>query len=69
MRDAEWPPSQHVTMGPFPADAPVEAGLLLISHKYVVNATALATSTSAPLGSTAKSVDAVAFLTTVELAF
>ena len=52
MRDATWPPSQRVTMGPWPVDSAIDAGLLLIGHDYAISATAVAASTNALLGNT-----------------
>ena len=70
MRDEQWPASQRVTMGPWPANAPIDAGLLLIGNKYVLDGTAHAASTNAVVGRTAElTVEAGAFLTTVNLTF
>ena len=69
MRDVTWPPYQRVAMGPWAADAPIDAGLLLIGQGYANSATALAASTNAPIGSTAQTIQATAFLTAVNLTF
>jgi phosphatidylserine/phosphatidylglycerophosphate/cardiolipin synthase-like enzyme len=70
MRDAEWPPSQRVTMGPWPADAPIDAGLLLVGHGYVIAATALAALTNAPIGTApVVTIQTSTFVTTVALVF
>jgi hypothetical protein len=69
MRDATWPPSQRVTMGPWSAASAIDAGLLLIGHEYVINATALDASNSAVLGSTVQTVQTSSVLTAVNLSF
>jgi len=70
MRKASSPASQNVTMGPWPATGPVDAGVLLIGQEYVVRATALAASTSAPIATAPEQgVLATAFLTTVNIGF
>ena len=70
MRDATWPPSQRVTMGPWAADPPIDAGLLLIGSDYAISATAVAASTNTPIGvAPEETVHAGAFLTTVNLTF
>jgi phosphatidylserine/phosphatidylglycerophosphate/cardiolipin synthase-like enzyme len=69
MRDASWPPSQRVTMGPWPADSAINAGLLLIGHSYAISATALRASTNALLGSAAQTIEASTFLTATNLTF
>ncbi len=70
MRDATWPPSQRVTMGPWAADQPIDAGLLLIGADYVISATAVAASSNTSIGVAPEAtVHAGAFLTTVNLAF
>ena len=69
IRDETWPPSQRVTMGPWPADFAIDAGLLLIGHGYAISATALAASTNALLGIAAQTIQATAFLTATNLTF
>jgi phosphatidylserine/phosphatidylglycerophosphate/cardiolipin synthase-like enzyme len=69
MGEATLPASQRVTMGPWPATAPVDAGLLHVGKEYVVHATALAASTSATLGTAEIPVATSQFLTTVDVAF
>jgi phosphatidylserine/phosphatidylglycerophosphate/cardiolipin synthase-like enzyme len=70
MREAAAPPAQQVTMGPWPATGPVDAGLLQIGRDYVVRATALAAATSAPIGTAPElTVHTTDFLTAVDLSF
>ncbi|HVQ52862.1 MAG TPA: phospholipase D-like domain-containing protein, partial [Mycobacterium sp.] len=69
MRDETWPPSQRVTMGPWVADEPIDAGLLLIGSNYTVSATAMAASSNAPIGTAQATIQTSAFLTSVNLTF
>jgi hypothetical protein len=69
MRDDTWPPSQRVTMGPWPADSAIDAGLLLIGHGYTISATARAASTNAVLGTATQTIQANTFVTAIDLTF
>jgi phosphatidylserine/phosphatidylglycerophosphate/cardiolipin synthase-like enzyme len=70
MRDLDAPASQWVTMGPWPATDPVDAGLLHIGKEYGVRATALGSGGSVTLGTTGEQpITATDYLTSVKLAF
>jgi hypothetical protein len=71
MRDSAAPPSQRVTLGPWPAASSVEAGLLHIGKSYSVHAVALDASTSAQLGTwePGTALTPTDFVTTVNVSF
>lgn len=63
-------PVTRITMGPWPATAPVDAGILHIGTTYVVRATARDLSSGAPLATTADiPVPTSDFITLVTIAF
>ena len=69
MRDSAAPPSQRVTLGPWPAASSVEAGLLHIGKSYSVHAVALDASTSVQLGTSepGTAITPTEFVTTVNV--
>jgi hypothetical protein len=68
--EAGAPPSQRVTLGPWPAASAVDAGVLHIGVEYRVRATALTAASSTPIATTPEqSVPTSEYLTTVHVAF